>query len=151
MGILLALGAALFFSLNSCFDRLAMKEGKPLVAASSEALLWAPVFAGFTMTVLSSLFLLPLILLRRDRMQTLVAYREEFALRGFLEITFMVSKLTAMQFLSAPEVVAIQRLSLLLAIVAGRVIFKEPDFGRRLAAGMLILAGVGLIAWTRQP
>jgi drug/metabolite transporter (DMT)-like permease len=149
-GILLALGAALFFSLNSCFDRLAMKEGKPLVAASSEALLWAPVFAGFTMTVLSALFLLPLILLRRDRVQTLVAYRGEFALRGFLEITFMVSKLTAMQFLSAPEVVAIQRLSLLLAIVAGRVIFKEPDFGRRLAAGMLILTGVCLIALARQ-
>jgi drug/metabolite transporter (DMT)-like permease len=137
-GIVLALGAALFFSLNSCFDRLAVQRG-------------TPVFAGFAMTVLSALFLLPLIVRRPDRQETLVEYGGEFALRGFLEISFMVSKLTAMQILSAPEVVAIQRLSLLLAIVGGRVLFKERDFGRRLAAGMLILGGVLLIAWAQKP
>jgi drug/metabolite transporter (DMT)-like permease len=148
-GIALALGAALFFSLNSCFDRLAMKHGLTGINAGTVEVSKS-VFGGLTMTLLSALFLLPLILRSRERVQTLVAYRGEFALRGFLEITFMVSKLTAMQLLPAPQVVAIQRLSLLLAIVAGHVLFKERDLGRRLVAGALILAGVFLIAWAQQ-
>ena len=109
-----------------------------------------PVFAGFAMTVMSALFLLPLMFRGQGRIETLVEYRGEFALLGFREITFMVSKLTAMQILAAPQVVAIQRLSLLLAIIAGRVFFKEPDFGRRMAAGMLILAGVLLVALAQR-
>src|SRR5205807_9151749 len=51
-GILLAIGASFFFSLNSCFDRLAVREG-------------TPVFAGFTMTLLSAFFLLPFVVWRR--------------------------------------------------------------------------------------
>jgi drug/metabolite transporter (DMT)-like permease len=133
-GILLATGAALFFSLNSCFDRLAMKIG-------------TPVFAGFTMTLLSALFLLPWVLLRKDRLAALHGEQRHLWARGFLEVAFMVPKLFAMQFMQAPDVVSIQRLSLVFSIIGGRVFFKEEDFGRRLAAGVLILAGVFLIAW----
>ena len=42
-----------------------------------------------------------------------------------------------------------QRLSLVLSILGGRVFFKEEDVGRRLAAAGLILGGVFLIAWLR--
>src|SRR5262249_48815201 len=133
-GILLALGASLFFALNSCFDRLAVQEG-------------TPVFAGFAMTYFSAMFLLPLIVRRKDRLQALWANRADFTLRGLLEILFMVSKLYALTFLQAPYVVGLQRFSLILSIIAGRVFFKELDFGKRLAAGALILAGVLLILW----
>jgi drug/metabolite transporter (DMT)-like permease len=136
-GILLAAGASLFFSLNSCFDRLAVQRG-------------TPVFSGFTMTLLSAVFLLPFVLGRRDRLQALRTHRTGFLIRGLLEIAFMVCKLSALQFLSAPDVVGIQRLSLLLSIVGGRVFFKEEDFRRRLAAGSLILVGVFLIAWMHR-
>jgi drug/metabolite transporter (DMT)-like permease len=132
-GILLASGAALFFSLNTCFDRLAVKEG-------------TPVFAGFTMTLLSAVFLLPFVL-RRDRLGAMWGQGTGLWTRGLLEVGFMVSKLYALQFLSATDVVAVQRLSLLLSIIGGRVFFKEGDFARRLAAGVLILAGVFLVAW----
>jgi drug/metabolite transporter (DMT)-like permease len=88
-----------------------------------------------------------LVLIRRERREALWVYRADFALRGFLEITFMVSKLTALQFLQAPYVVGIQRLSLFWSILGARFFFQEPDFGRRLAAGSLILAGVLLILW----
>lgn len=60
----------------------------------------------------------------------------------------MVAKLAALTYLPAPYVVSIQRLSLVLSIIGGRVFFAEPDFGRRMAAGLLILAGVLLIAVT---
>jgi hypothetical protein len=43
--------------------------------------------------------------------------------------------------------VAVQRLSLLISIIGGRIFFREEDFGRRFAAGVLILAGVFLVAW----
>ena len=135
-GILLALGAAVFFALNSCFDRLAVLEG-------------TPVFAAFGMTLCSALLLAPLVLFRRDRLADLSAYRGNFALRGFLEISFMVAKMTALKYLAAPYVVGIQRVSLILAIIAGRVLFKEEHFARRLVAGALILAGVLLIVLTQ--
>jgi drug/metabolite transporter (DMT)-like permease len=135
-GVFLALGAAVFFSLNSCFDRLAVQKG-------------TPVFSAFTMTLICALFLLPLIVRRTGAVETMSVYRGEFALRGLLEVSFMVCKLYAMQFLDAPEVTGLQRTSLLLSIIGGRVFFKEQDFWRRLAAGLCIAAGVILIAVTR--
>jgi len=136
-GILLATGAALFFSLNSCFDRLAVQCG-------------TPVFSGFTMTLLSALFLAPFVVFRRDRLQALRVYRTGLLIRGGLEIAFMVCKLYALRFLQAPDVVAVQRLSLVLSIIGGRMFFKEPDFRRRLAAGLLILGGVFVVAWMQR-
>src|SRR5581483_1094824 len=125
-GILLAIAAAFFFSLNSCFDRLAVKKG-------------TPVFAGFSMTLVSALFLLPWVFLRRDRLTAMRVHQKELWMRGFLEIAFMVTKLYALQFLPPAYVAGMQRISLVLSILSGRLIFKEPDFGRRLAAGILIL------------
>lgn len=133
-GILYAVGAALFFSLNSCFDRLAVEQG-------------TPVFAGFTMTLLSALFLCPLVFGNKDRLRSLRTHRAGFLVRGLLETAFMVCKLSALQFLDAPMVTGIQRLSLPLSIIGGRVFFKEKDFRGRLAAGVLIVAGVALITW----
>jgi drug/metabolite transporter (DMT)-like permease len=135
--IMLAMGAALFFSLNSCFDRLAVQKG-------------TPVLSGFAMTLLSALFLAPFVVFRRDRLQALRGHRAGLLIRGGLEIAFMVCKLYALQFLPAPDVVAVQRVSLLLSIIGGRMFFKEPDFKRRLAAGLLILGGVFVVAWIQR-
>jgi drug/metabolite transporter (DMT)-like permease len=135
--ILLACGAALFFSLNSCFDRLAVQRS-------------TPVFSGFSMTLLSALFLLPFVLFRKDRLQSMRSHSAGLLLRGALEIAFMVCKLSALQFLAAPDVVAVQRLSLVLSIIGGKMFFKEPDFKRRLAAGILILVGVFVVAWMQR-
>jgi drug/metabolite transporter (DMT)-like permease len=135
--ILLACGAALFFSLNSCFDRLAVQRG-------------TPVFSGFSMTLLSALFLLPFVFFRKDRLRSMRCHSAGLLLRGALEIAFMVCKLSALQFLAAPDVVAVQRLSLVLSIIGGKMFFKEPDFKRRLAAGILILVGVFVVAWVQR-
>ncbi|GIW80031.1 MAG: hypothetical protein KatS3mg105_1838 [Gemmatales bacterium] len=132
--IFLAIAAAIFFSLNSCFDRLAVQEGNP-------------VFAGFTMTLLSALFLFPLIIRSRPRLESLRAQRTGLLIRAVLEFTFMSSKLIALQYLTATDVVGIQRLALVFSIVGGYVFFKEEDLPRRLSAGILILAGVFLITW----
>lgn len=153
-GIVLATLAAVFFSLNSCFDRLAVQEGTPRVEDArveefTMKLLGTPAFAGFTMTLLSATFLLPWVLFSPVRQASMRAESRGLWIRGFLEVAFMVSKLTALIYLKAPELVGMMRLSLVLSIVGGKIFFKEPDFARRLAAGMLILAGVLVIAWLR--
>jgi drug/metabolite transporter (DMT)-like permease len=145
-GIILATGAAVFFSLNSCFDRLAVQQDTlPDQRDTSR-----PVVAAFAMTLLSALFLLPVVLFNRERRAKMRAECGSLLLRGLLEAGFMTMKLTALQYLRAPEFVGIMRLSLLFAIIGGRVFFKEGDFGRRLAAGILIIAGVTLIAWLQM-
>jgi uncharacterized membrane protein len=136
-GILFATGAALCFSLNACFDRLAVERKTPVYA----------VFAGFAMTLLSALFLSPLIFGNKDRLRALRVHRGGFLLRGLLETAFMVCKLSALQLFAAPTVTSIQRLSLLLSIVGGRVFFKEEDFRGRWVADLLIVTGVVLIIW----
>jgi drug/metabolite transporter (DMT)-like permease len=135
-GILLACGAALFFSLNSCFDRLAVQRS-------------TPVFSGFTMTLLSALFLTPFVIFRTDRVQALKTHRFGLLLRGAMEVAFMVCKLFALQMLQAPDVIAVGRLSILFSIIGGRMLFKESDFKRRFLAGLLILAGVVVVAWAQ--
>lgn len=131
-GILLAMCASLFFSLNSCFDKLAVREG-------------TPVFSGFTMTLVSALLILPLIAFRSGNWQNLAEQQRGLWWRGLLEILFMSCKLFALQYLSAPDAVGIQRLSLLFTILGGWLFFGEKDIVRRLAAAGLIVAGVGVI------
>jgi drug/metabolite transporter (DMT)-like permease len=133
-GILLAIGASFFFSLNSCFDRLAVLEG-------------TPVFAAFAMTLLSAAFLLPFIVLRRDRLDSLRTDHSALWTRGALEVGFMVGKLYAIRELQAPYVTGILRLSLVFSIIGGRVFFGETDTLRRLLAAALIIGGVVVISW----
>jgi drug/metabolite transporter (DMT)-like permease len=132
-GIVLAAGAAVFFSLNACFDRLAVERG-------------TPAFSGFAMTLLSALFLTPFVLGRAHRLKTLRTHSLGFLVRGVLETSFMVCKLFALQSMDAPSIASIQRLSLLLSIVAGRLFFNEEDFKRRLVGGYVIMSGVALLA-----
>jgi drug/metabolite transporter (DMT)-like permease len=138
-GILLGLGAAVCFALNSVFDRLAVTEKSNDPATA--------VVAGFTMTGASALMLLPFMLGRGDRLTGLYVYRTGLLVRGLLEVSFMVCKLLAIQQMAAPYVVGLQRVSLVFSVLAGRFVFKEGDFRRRLAAGLLVLAGVGWIVW----
>lgn len=165
-GILLALAASFFFSLNSAFDRLAVQQKEPATeqivdettgsreaGGTKEEKHGDPtvaVFAGFAMTLMSGVMLLPFIALRRDRWAALKEYQRGLWVRGFLEVLFMSAKLWAIQLLTATEVVTLQRSALVLSIIGGRVFFKEPDFARRLTAGVFIVAGVTTILWWKK-
>jgi drug/metabolite transporter (DMT)-like permease len=140
--ILLAATASVFFAINTCFDRLAMRSEPP-----DHTDLWAPMVAGFTMTLVSALMVAPFVLLRSDRWRSLADDRRGLWGRGLLEVIFMAAKLYAIRVLPGPYVVGIMRLSVIFSIIGGWLFFREKDFRRRLAAGMLIVAGVVLIAW----
>jgi uncharacterized membrane protein len=133
-GILYGAASALFFSLNTCFDRLTVQTA-------------SPVLSGFAMTLVAAFLLIPT-LGREQGLPVLRAHAAPFLVRGFLETAFMVSKLTALQFLQASYVDGITKLSLLISIIGGRYVFKEEDFLQRLIAGALVTSGVLLIAIT---
>jgi drug/metabolite transporter (DMT)-like permease len=132
-GIVIALVAAVFFALNTCLDRLAAQHS-------------SAVFSGFSMTLLSALCILPF-MFRLKRFKTLKGNSSGFLWRGFFEAGFMVSRLWALQFYSAPFVMTVQKLSIVLSIVGGKVAFKEQDFLRRLVAGGLVMLGILFALW----
>lgn len=139
-GVLFAIVSAVFFSLNSCFDRLAVQEADPILA-------------GFAMTLVAAAILLPLVIRRgtRAEFELIRGHQKLLWGRGLIEVLFMVTKLFALQFIQAPYVSGIGKLSLLISILGGRFIFKEGEFLRRLLAAMLIIVGVIIIALESLP
>ena len=131
-GILLSLGSSFLMALNICFDRLAVQQADALIS-------------GFAMTLLSGVLLLPLALKRGALYPKLRMNLGDYTLRGLFEVAFMVSKLWALNFLSAPYVAGLLRVSVLFSIMGGRMLYQEGDFKRRLLAGVTIIAGAALI------
>ncbi|MBX7137771.1 MAG: DMT family transporter [Oligoflexia bacterium] len=131
-GVILSVASALCFAVNSCLDRLAVQQASPLVA-------------GFSMTLMAGIFFSP-VLLSRGRTAVLRSQFHFFSLRGLFEIGQMFTKLYALQHLQTAYVASIFRVSILLSVVGGYVLFRERDFGKRLLAGALTMLGVILIS-----
>jgi len=131
--ILLAVAGSFAFALNGILDRLAVQQA-------------SPALSGFAMTLCSAVLIAPAVLPSSLRRQTLVTHAHAFTLRGALEVPFMVAKLWALQYLAAPYVAALQRASMLINVVAGRVLFREERFLQRLVAACLMLLGIVGIA-----
>jgi drug/metabolite transporter (DMT)-like permease len=121
---------ALFFALNSCFDRLSVGKGSPTLAAA-------------LMTGLSAVFLLP-ILFKGGTITSLRAHFKPLMIRGFFELAFMVMKLSALVYLPASKVSAVMRGTLILSVVAGAIFFKEKDFLRKSIGAIITAAGLFL-------
>jgi drug/metabolite transporter (DMT)-like permease len=130
-GAMFAVLSAFLFCLNSCFDRLAALNGSPTLAAA-------------TMTGLSSVFLAPFVLRGGGSAAGLRQEAGLFSARAGCEVGFMVGKLYALQYLQAPYVLALQRLSLVFSIIGGSLFFGERHLPKRLVAGALNILG-GLI------
>jgi len=129
-GIAFALVSSVFFAINSCFDRLAVHEASPLMS-------------GFAMTALSALLLIPFA--REPIRPAFRTAHKPFLIRGAIEAVFMFSKLSALQYISAPYVVAIMRVSVVFSVLSGHAFFKEEHFKQRLVGALLIVCGVAVI------
>lgn len=121
--------ASVAFALNSCFDRLAVVHSGPLIS-------------GFAMTLLAGVFCLPVALRHSGALADLGRHKRGFLHRGAWETLFMVSKLFAMSILEAHVVLGVTRISLILSVLAGRVLFGERDTARRIIAAASMYAGL---------
>lgn len=128
----LALVSAFFHALNNCFDRLAVNQT-------------SATFSGFLVTLGAALLFIIPVLSSNARRKDLVSNQKFFWLRGVFETCFMICKLSALQFLSPVYVVGLHRFSVVFSIIAGRVAFGEKHIGRRLIAGIFVVAGAVFI------
>jgi len=134
-GILFGILSAFFFSINHCFDRLAAQTSSSSLAA-------------FAVTLMACFFFIPFIMRHAFKhggqptiFTTLRSESKGLWLRGFFEVISLTAKLTALQYLTAPSVVAIGRLSVPLSILSGAILFKEKQLGRRLIFGSVMVLG----------
>ena len=126
-----ALLTSLCFTFNNCFDRLAVQIA-------------SPTLSGFGMTIAAALFLLPFAVRKGNIASSFKTTSRPLWIRGFFELLYMVTKLSALQYLPVQYVSALSRSSLLFSVLGGQIIFKEGEFLRRLLGSALI--GVGLVA-----
>ena len=124
--------SAFFFALNACFDWLAVHEA-------------SPVMSGFAMSLCSCFLILPLMGRVPNWKSQFRTNYKPFLLRGVFEAAFMISKLAALQFISAHYTSALTKTSILVSIIGGGFLFKEENIKRRLLGSALIIIGVVII------
>jgi drug/metabolite transporter (DMT)-like permease len=105
----------------------------------------SPLVAGFAMTFLAAIFFLPFVIFSRQRIAGQYLAFKPLVMRGFFETAFMVAKLWALIYLSPQQVAAIGRVSLILTVIGGAVLYKEERFYRRFIASLLIFLGTILV------
>jgi len=134
-GILMALGASVFFALNSLFDRLAVQQASVLVSAAA---MTAAATVPFIIPVCRS----------SERRLAFFAHSRLFHLRAILEVLFMTLKLFALCSLPSAYVTGLFRMAAIILILAGKFVFKEQEIGQRLIWGSVIVAGSLLIVFS---
>jgi uncharacterized membrane protein len=124
---------ALIWSVTSNFDKIGVVDSSPLC--------W-----GTSLCLLTSLVLLPPVIYthKRKRMKLQVANRSMWLMGLFTALTF-ITQMTALKFTLVAYVIAIKRISALLSVLWGHLIFKESGLRERLAGAALMIAGVFLI------
>jgi uncharacterized membrane protein len=130
--ILYSLLTAFFFSINTCFDRLSVGAGSPIIS-------------GLFMNILAGLFLLPTLMLKRQSLHELRSHAKAFSLRGFFEAVFMCLKLNALRFITGPELAALMRVNLIFTIISGNKLFGEIGFFRKLCGALITIIGIAIM------
>lgn len=121
--------SSIFFALNGCFDRLSVQSA-------------SPALSGFCMTLFSCVLLTPLLSREVNIIPSLRSGLFPLFQRGFFEVGFMVLKLWALTHLSAPEVSAILRATLILNVLGGNAFFAELNLYRKLFGAAISTAGI---------
>jgi drug/metabolite transporter (DMT)-like permease len=129
--VIFALGSAIFFSINNCFDRLSVQTASPVLSAA-------------IMTLFAAIGLIPTMIINGSKKELFSNYRP-FTIRGIFEVLFMTVKLYALKFLQAPELAAIVRMQIIFAVVGGNVMFKEVNLVRKLIGALVTIIGVVVI------
>ncbi len=120
---------AFFLGINTCFDRLAVQAG-------------SPVMAGFSMTLVAAVLLAPFALRGKGYLSNMRASNKPLLQRGLLETLYMCLKLTALQHLQGPYVIGLVKSSIIFSVLGGKVVFKEEAFGKRMIGATLVFGGI---------
>lgn len=135
-GALCMIGVALVYSITSTL-------GKKAVIAS------APLFFSLCYLPALTLVLTPVALWGGRRELKGMADSGIFraaALPGLLYGVMFLSHMTAVSLTNVAYMIAVKRTSLLMGVLYGHILFREPGIRHRLPGALLMVAGVALIA-----
>lgn len=133
-GVQLIVIVVIIYSITATIDKIGLR-------ASS------PVFWALSTYTLSAVIMFPIMVQKtpdwREKLRT--SWKPLLAL-GLLGGCYIILQMTALQLTLVANVIAIKRLSMLVAVLGGVVIFEEGSIRQRLGAAAVMVAGVILIA-----
>lgn len=134
-GSLLMIGVAFIYSITSTLGKIAIENS-------------SPIFFGVTYFLSVFLFLTPLVIYKgKDEIKMIFrngALRSSI-LPGFFQAIMIISHMLSLGLTKVAYMISVKRLSLLIGIIYGRVIFKESNFKERMFGSLLMLIGFLLI------
>lgn len=129
----LVLLVAAIYAVTSALGKKAVLEAGPVT--------FALAFYGLLTGLLASL-----LALQRRPLGHLLSRWRTFAPIGLLYGVAALAQFAAYTLAPVAHAIAVKRTSLVLAVLSGRLVFGEERFAERLVAGVLVLAGVVVIA-----
>ncbi len=133
-GVQLIVLVVIIYSITATIDKIGL-------TASS------PVFWALSTYTLSAVIMFPIMVRKtpdwREKLQT--SWRPLLVL-GLLGGCYIILQLTAIRLTLVANVIAIKRLSMLLAVLGGVLVFEEGSIRQRLGAAAVMVTGVILIA-----
>jgi drug/metabolite transporter (DMT)-like permease len=125
----LMLAVAFIWSIAANIDKIGVQHSSPL--------LWVIAVNMFIV-----LAMLPMLLRVPDRLHHLRAHAGSLLIIGLFSALALFCQMNAITLTLVAYVIAIKRISTLLSVVWGGVIFKEQDIRERLTGASIMLAGV---------
>jgi drug/metabolite transporter (DMT)-like permease len=134
------LTAVVLFTVTSLMDRILLKGYKlpPYTFMAYQQLFYALIFIVIVLAKRKNL-ILPFKNISRDIWLLIL-------LVGVFTVIYRFTQIAAVKLAPVALVLAIKRLSVLIAIIIGGKLFKEKNLVKRLIAALIILAGITLLA-----
>ena len=129
----LMLGASIIWSVTGILDKIAVQNSSPLFFAMSENILIASIIFPFAY--------------RRIKRQKKEIKKEQFHLVAVIVFSALAvyCQMLAISQVLVVYVVAIKRLSIVITILLGGLVFREKDMKMKLAGGCVMVLGVFFI------
>lgn len=134
-GSLLMVGVAFIYSITSTLGKIAIENS-------------SPIFFGVTYFLSVFLFLTPLVIYKgKDEIKMIFrnGALKSSILPGFFQAIMIISHMLSLGLTKVAYMISVKRLSLLIGIIYGRIIFKESNFKERMFGSLLMFIGFLLI------
>jgi len=129
----LMLLVAIIWSVSSNFDKIGVQNS-------------APIFWVIATNIFMTLMLLPIMLLRSKNSFSQIASNYKALLPiGLFSALTLICQMTAISLALVAYVISVKRISVVLSVLLGWIIFKEKNIKERLVGAAIMVAGVILI------
>ncbi len=133
-GSVLMIIVAFVFSVGACLGKIAVQHSDP-------------IFFSVTYALLLSLILFLIISVKtRHFFSKAIARPVPFLLIGLLMAIMMITHLKAVSLIEVSYMISVKRLSILLGVIYGVILFKETNIKERFLGASVMVSGIILIS-----